>query len=122
MKIDFKKTCFLAALAGILILSCKKKSAGPPAAGGTILDKEVYYDSISGSVSTLYFTYNADGDLTVIASALHPMSGDSLAYLSPGHLLSYKAGSVWGTRMIYDSNGVIVKKVNLYPPENLEAT
>ena len=98
----------------ILVISCKKDPAAtPPSSGGTFLDKEVWFDSTSGSESTLHYSYNSVGDLISITSA-SPNGGDTLFYDAPGKLSKYKAGNAWEAVMIYDTTGRIVRKKSLF--------
>jgi hypothetical protein len=93
-----------------LLNSCHKKDVSAiPSAGGTILDREEYFDSTSGSVSTLHYSYNSVGDLVSITSA-SPNGGDTCFYNAPGKLSKYKAGNAWEAMMIYDTTGRIVEK------------
>ena len=115
--LPLKHSTQLALLAIVFALSlnsCRKKDALTiPSAGGTILDREEYFDSTSGSVSTLHYLYNSAGDLISIVAG-SPNGGDTLFYDTPGKLSRYKAGNAWEALMIYDTTGRIVGKRTLF--------
>ncbi|MCW3116867.1 MAG: hypothetical protein JWM28_949 [Chitinophagaceae bacterium] len=123
MKLNFKILSSFIAFTILIITSSKKdKPVAPPLSGGTTLDKEVYLDSVSGSVSTLYYRYNSSGDLVSISSGSGGLGGDSLIYSAPGKLLRYKAGNVWGVTMVYDSLGRISCKIGIAAGQTIPDT